>query len=311
MKYLKAFESFSLPKELNTFPCLYRNKTAHDRDKKLEDIKLYCKDILLELDDKGFKTKVHFVKMPGFYINIQIQSGIQFEYKDISDACYHLDEYLHEQGFYCSPRNPNVTLDKSRDYQLNSWDNRVMVLNYFEDEKEIYISSGAGGPQLNESFRFYPEDIDIKLLDVVRDRLQELDDKGYEIRIQYENGHNNKLKDKSSYLYVDIISTDLRYRNAHYGTRSGNLTNRNVKFNFDDIVEDLITVVNELEEHDYIFWQYSSYDNKGTPFTITSTSKLSGDVIDGDSSTLYALQKHIDESQFQVGKIRLLFRREL
>src|ERR1022692_2926660 len=277
MKYLKLFEKFGGDPY----------KSARDWDKKFEDIKQYCQDVLLELDDKGFKTKVHFVKIPGFYINIQIKNGIQFEYKDISDVCYHLDEYLHEQGFYCSPRNPNVTLDKSRDYQLNFWDNRVMVLNYFEDEKEVRNIQ-------NESFRFYPEDIDIKLLDVVRDRLQELDDKGYEIHIQYENGHNNKLKDKSSYLYVDIISTDLRYRNA----------NRNMKFNFDDIVEDLITVVNELEEHDYIFWQYSSYDNTGTPLLRERISKLSGDVIDGDSSTLYALQKHIDESQFQVGKIR-------
>ena len=74
----------------------------------LSNIEDYCRDILLELDDIGFKTIVSDKSKRDAGLSIRQSERIEiflskvtsFTVEDISDTIYSIGEYLKTQGFY-------------------------------------------------------------------------------------------------------------------------------------------------------------------------------------------------------------------
>ena len=80
MKHLKSFNESSLS-----------NSEA-------VEIKQYCQDILLELEDIGFIAEIDIPRDLDSDLDIFLSKGSIFTKEDISDAVYSLDEYLKTQG---------------------------------------------------------------------------------------------------------------------------------------------------------------------------------------------------------------------
>jgi len=70
-----------------------------------------CKDILLELEDKGFKTNIHFwisashLNKHSSYIQFFFNRKEEFDYSDIEDVVERLKSYLSEYNLHIKWQN--------------------------------------------------------------------------------------------------------------------------------------------------------------------------------------------------------------
>jgi hypothetical protein len=183
------------------------------------EMKEYCEDILIDLHDINFGTKVVIYKFDGEddQINIDIVKNGEFKMDDriFSDVLYSLDEYLKTQGFRRSCNHHS-----SSDPQKNGLINRLsggygIRLIYTQDFP--LRDDDSYGNEIKESFElptndreyWYNDDID----NIIRDRLIDMDDlglkiqaldhhHGLEINIEKEEGENKvQLND----LFVDDV----------------------------------------------------------------------------------------------------------
>lgn len=68
-----------------------------------------CNDILLEITDLGFQTKCDFLKIGhSEQLKIEIMSKNKFEFKDIEDVVYRLQDYLEDEGLISGRLNKDI-----------------------------------------------------------------------------------------------------------------------------------------------------------------------------------------------------------
>lgn len=94
MKYLDTYKLFTEGKfTLNRYPY------PPDQDP-ISDVKSDCEDILSEIEDIGFLTKVERgLPLNPTHVDITIGKYAKFEFDDILDVVARLTDYLGQNGF--------------------------------------------------------------------------------------------------------------------------------------------------------------------------------------------------------------------
>lgn len=132
MKYIKRFNESTKTKVFN--------QSAIDD----------CKDILLELEDKGFKTNIHSYFSSGVmcgkenkkdWISFFFNREKEFDYSDIEDVVERLKSYLSEFGLHINWMSPKERKEQKPTIQTTSVMNPMTFTpDVIKTRCELYFS---------------------------------------------------------------------------------------------------------------------------------------------------------------------------
>ena len=93
MKHIKNFK-------------IFESKFENLSHEEMTEMYMTCKDILLELEDLGFRTNTTFFYNP--WITFRISNNKHFEYDEIKEVVDRLSDYLSEFGFQIEWQSPSI-----------------------------------------------------------------------------------------------------------------------------------------------------------------------------------------------------------
>lgn len=195
MKNIKPYKLF----ESQTFEDIYDMKAE-----KIKEIYHTCLDILLELKDDNFKTKVNIYYEPIIYLSIEISKSEEFSINDVKDTIERLKEYLKEfnflnvrKGYRHTPEALNVKsiiIRNPNDFSVSGY--------LFKLDLNFYLITNES--KLFESKKHKPLVSDVKY--ELEDILLELKDEEFEYDIKINNWSMNykNIDDNSEVNWLNL-----------------------------------------------------------------------------------------------------------